>query len=57
MMHLSKAHQDFFDYLTTTYMVDTANKDVYLDYAEYLSQRVFPKRLPWKTKTSSFRQK
>jgi uncharacterized RDD family membrane protein YckC len=39
MMHLSKAHQDFFDYLTKTYMVDTANKDVYLDYAEYLSRK------------------
>ncbi len=38
MMHLSKRGQDFFDYVSNTYVVDTAKKDVYLNYAEYLSR-------------------
>lgn len=37
MMHLSKEHQDLFDYLTKTYAVD-ASQDVYLNYDEYLSK-------------------
>lgn len=39
MMHLSKAHQDFFDYVTNTYVVDTLKKDVYLDESEYLRRQ------------------
>ena len=35
MMHLSKTGQDFFDYMTNTYVVDTEKMDVYLDYREY----------------------
>lgn len=35
MMHLSKNSQSFLDYMTGTYVVDTARHDVYLDYAEY----------------------
>ena len=35
MMHLSKRNQDFFDYISNTYVVDTSTQDVYLDYAEY----------------------
>ncbi len=38
MMHLSKRGQDFFDYVSNTYVVDTTKKDVYLNYAEYLSR-------------------
>lgn len=35
MMHLSKRHQDFFDYVTNTYVIDSAKKTVYYDYYEY----------------------
>ena len=38
MMHLSKRGQDFFDYVSNTYVVDSEKKDVYLNYAEYLSR-------------------
>ncbi len=38
MMHLSKRGQDFFDYVTNTYVIDSSKKDVYLSYAEYLSR-------------------
>jgi uncharacterized RDD family membrane protein YckC len=38
MMYLSKTGQDFFDYVTNTYVVDTTKKDVYRDYSEYLSR-------------------
>lgn len=39
MMHLSKAGQDFFDYVTNTYVVDTSKRDVYLDYSEFRSRQ------------------
>ncbi|MFA6625062.1 MAG: RDD family protein [Bacilli bacterium] len=39
MMHLSKAGQDFFDYMSNTYVLDTSKKDIYLDYSEYLSRK------------------
>ena len=39
MMHLSKAHQSFFDYMSNTYMVDTSKKDVYLSEEEYYSRK------------------
>ncbi len=35
MMHLSKRNQDFFDYISNTYVIDSSKQDVYLDYAEY----------------------
>lgn len=35
MMHLSKTGQDFFDYMTNTYVIDSSKKDVYLDYSEF----------------------
>ena len=35
MMQLSKSGQDFFDYVTNTYVVDSSKKDVYLDYSEF----------------------
>lgn len=38
MMHLSKRGQDFFDYVSNTYVVDTSRKDVYLNYNEYLQR-------------------
>jgi hypothetical protein len=38
MMHLSSSGQDFFDYVTNTYVVDTKDRDVYLDYSEYFSR-------------------
>lgn len=39
MMHLSKTGQDFFDYVSNTYVVDTSKKDVYLDYSEFRSRQ------------------
>lgn len=36
MMHLSKTGQDFFDYVSGTYVVDTSHKDVYLSLEEYV---------------------
>lgn len=39
MMHLSKTHQDFFDYITNTYVVDTVKQDVYLNFYEYDSRK------------------
>lgn len=36
MMHLSKTGQDFFDYMSGTYVVDTSHKDVYLSLEEYV---------------------
>ncbi len=44
MMHLSKTGQDFFDYITNTYVVDTAKKDVYLDYSEYTQRQDMSKK-------------
>lgn len=38
MMHFSKRGQDFFDYVSNTYVIDSSKKDVYLNYAEYLSR-------------------
>ncbi len=35
MMHLSSRSQDFYDYISNTYVVDSSKQDVYLDYAEY----------------------
>lgn len=35
MMHLSKTGQDFFDYMSGSYMVDISRQDIYLDYQEY----------------------
>lgn len=39
MMHLTKTKQDFFDYVTNTYVVESEKKDVYLNYAEFLSRQ------------------
>lgn len=44
MMHLSKAGQDFFDYVTNTYVVDSSKKDVYLDYSEYTQRQDMSKK-------------
>lgn len=38
MMHLSKSGQDFFDYMTNTYVIDSSKRDVYLSYNEYFSR-------------------
>ena len=38
MMTFSKTGQDFFDYMSGTYVVSTKDKDIYLDYAEYLAR-------------------
>lgn len=38
MMQFSKRGQDFFDYVTNTYIIDSSKKDVYLNYSEYLSR-------------------
>ena len=38
MMTFSKIGQDFFDYMSGTYVVSTKDKDIYLDYAEYLAR-------------------
>lgn len=35
MMHLSKTGQDFFDYMSVSYVVDISKKDIYLNYEEY----------------------
>jgi len=35
MMHLSKTGQDFFDFVTNTYVIDSSKKDIYLSYEEY----------------------
>ncbi len=39
IMHLTKTKQDFFDYVTNTYVVESGKKDVYLNYAEFLSRQ------------------
>lgn len=38
MMHLSKSGQDFFDYMTNTYVIDSSKRDVYLSYDEYFAR-------------------
>ena len=38
MMTFSKTGQDFFDYMSVTYVFSTKDKDIYLDYAEYLAR-------------------
>ena len=38
MMHFSKRGQDFFDYVSNTYVIDSSKRDVYLNYSEYLSR-------------------
>lgn len=38
MMHFSRRGQDFFDYVSNTYVVDSSKKDVYLNYGEFLSR-------------------
>lgn len=35
MMHLSKTGQDFFDYMSLSYVVDISKKDIYMNYEEY----------------------
>lgn len=37
MMHLSRSGQDFFDYVSYTYVIDSSKDMVYLDYSEYRS--------------------
>lgn len=44
MMHFTKTGQDFYDYVSNTYMVDTSKKDVYLNYAEYRSREELKER-------------
>lgn len=35
MMHLSKRGQDFFDYVSGTYIIDSKNREVYMSIEEY----------------------